>query len=85
MLMEADGVDVVVPTTDGKRYEPLFAVYHRSILGIINEVLASGGRKISDIFSRCRVKFVELEAQRFVNLNTMADFEEYQKEHDVRV
>jgi molybdopterin-guanine dinucleotide biosynthesis protein A len=85
MLMEADGVDVVVPTTDGKRYETLFAVYHRSILGIINEVLASGGRKISDIFSRCRVKFVELEAQRFVNLNTMADFEEYQKEHDVRV
>ena len=85
MLMEADGVDVVVPTTDGKRHEPLFAVYRRSTLGIINEVLASGGRKISDIFSRCRVRFVKLEAQRFVNLNTMADFEEYQKERDARV
>ncbi|MHC4337255.1 MAG: molybdenum cofactor guanylyltransferase [Planctomycetota bacterium] len=85
MLMEANGVDVVIPTTGDEEYEPLFAVYHKRALGAINEVLSSGGRKISDIFSRCNVKFIKLEARRFINLNTMADFEEFQEKYDDEV
>lgn len=83
MLMRADGVDAVIPTTGDEKYEPLFAVYRKSALGAINGVLSSGGRKISDIFSRCRVKFVKLEAQQFTNLNAMADFEEFQAKYNV--
>lgn len=79
MLMEADGSDAVIPTTGDEKYEPLFAVYRKSALGVINKVLSSGGRKISDLFARCRVKYIELEARQFTNLNTMADFEEFQE------
>ncbi len=78
MLTEAEGVDIVVPKTSDGKYEPLFAVYNKSALVAINEVLSSGGRKISDVFGQCRVKYIELQARRFVNLNTMAEYEEFQ-------
>lgn len=85
MLMEANGVDAVIPTTGDGNYEPLFAVYRKSALGAIDEVLSSGGRKISDIFGRCRVKFIKLEAEQYANLNTMAEFKEFQEKYDDKV
>jgi len=82
MLAEAEEADLVIPTTGEGKYEPLFAVYRKSALGAINEVLSSGGRKISDVFARCKVKHVELgDAEWFTNLNTLADYEEFQKQY----
>ena len=82
MLAEAAGADLVIPTTGEGKYEPLFAVYRNSALGAINEVLSSGGRKISDVFARCRVKHIELgDAEWYTNLNTLADYEGFQKQH----
>jgi molybdopterin-guanine dinucleotide biosynthesis protein A len=79
MLKEADGVDIVVPVTDDGKYEPLFAVYCKNAVVAINKVLSSGRRKISDVFGQCRTKYVELDAEQFVNLNTMAEYDEFQK------
>ena len=79
MLVEAEGADIVIPADGDGNYEPLFAVYHKSALGAINETLSAGGRKISDVFARCRVKYIEVEKGRIVNLNTMAEYEEYVK------
>ena len=82
MLAEAEEADIVIPTTGDERYEPLFAVYRKSALEAINEVLSSGGRKISDIFSRCRVKYIKLDAPEWLtNLNTMSEYEEFQKKY----
>ena len=67
-------------------YEPLFAVYRKSALAAINEVLSSGRRKISDVFSRCRVKYIDLgDAQWLTNLNTMAEYEEFRKRYDAQI
>ena len=95
MLTEANGVDIVIPkhkseskspkTREGidENYEPLFAIYRKSALEPINEVLSSGGRKISDVFSRCKVRYTELPLQEwFANLNTMDDYEEFQKKYN---
>jgi len=82
MLAEADrsGADVVVPMMGSEEYEPLFAVYRKSALEAINKVLASGGRRISDIFAQCRVKYVRLtDAEWLRNLNTPAEYEEFRK------
>jgi molybdopterin-guanine dinucleotide biosynthesis protein A len=82
ILAEAEGTDLVIPTTGEGQCEPLFAVYRKSALGAMNEVLSSGGRKISDVFARCKVKHIELsDAGRFTNLNTLADYEEFQKQY----
>jgi len=83
MLTEAKTADVVIPTTGDGKYEPLFAVYRKSTLEAINKVLLSGERKISDLFARCRVKYIKLGApQWFTNLNTMTEYEEFREKYD---
>jgi molybdopterin-guanine dinucleotide biosynthesis protein A len=72
--------DVVVPIAGDGQYEPLFAVYRKSALRAVNEVLSSGGRKISDIFALCNVKKINLGAS-LANLNTTAEYEKYRKNH----
>lgn len=81
MLSEAaeTGADIVVPITKERRYEPLFAVYRKSALDAINRVLSSGGRKITDAFALCEVKCVELDTD-LVNLNTMAEYENFRND-----
>lgn len=85
MLAEAKGFDAVIPMSGDGKYEPLFAVYRKSILEAINKVLDAGKRKISDVFGRCKVKYIRLEAERFVNLNTRTEYEEFQKKHNVEI
>jgi molybdopterin-guanine dinucleotide biosynthesis protein A len=72
--------DIVVPVAGDGQYEPLFAVYRKSALRAVNEVLSSGGRKISDVFALCNVKTIDLGAD-LVNLNTTAEYEEFRKNH----
>jgi len=86
MLAEAttSGADIVVPVTHQQRYEPLFAVYRKSVLEAINKVLASGGRKIADAFALCQVKTVELDTD-LVNLNTMAEYESFNSDLSARL
>ena len=72
--------DIVVPTTGEEKYEPLFAVYSKSTLKAINKALSSGKRKIKDVFTLCKVKYFEMkDADWLINLNTMAEFEEFQR------
>jgi molybdopterin-guanine dinucleotide biosynthesis protein A len=83
MLKEADGVDIVVPTVGQEQYEPLFAIYRKSSLKVIKEVLSAGQRKISDVFQHCKVKYTNLDLpQNFANINTMAEYNEYRKRYD---
>jgi len=80
MLTEARGADIVVPTTDDRKYEPLFAVYRKSALNAIKQTLREGKRKISEVFNRCEVKYINLgKADWLININTSAEYEEFQK------
>jgi len=81
MLSRAKGADIVIPRSRDKEYEPLFAVYHKSTLEVINKVLRTGGRKISDVFTRCKVSYIELKADCFANLNTRAEYEKFCKKY----
>ena len=85
MLDEAKGADIVIPTDDDGKCEPLFAVYRKSALGAMNKVLEAGKRKISDVFSLCEVKYIRMEAEEFTNLNTKTEYKKFQKKYDVEV
>jgi molybdopterin-guanine dinucleotide biosynthesis protein A len=83
MLVEAEDVDIVVPVNRDGKYEPLFAVYRKSTLAAINDILACGGRKISDVFGCCKVKYIELDdSDWLMNINTMAEYKEYREKCD---
>jgi len=72
--------DIVIPVTGKEKYEPLFAIYHKRALETINKTLLSGKNKITDVFNLCNVKYIEMDgADWLINLNTITDYEEFQK------
>ena len=55
----------------------------RSVRGCMEQALASGARRLSDIYGLCKVRFLELDDTGwFANLNTMADYERFRSRAD---
>jgi molybdopterin-guanine dinucleotide biosynthesis protein A len=83
MLAEAEGADLVIPVTSDGKEQPLFAVYCRSVRRCMEQALASGARRLRDIYDLCTVRFLEIDdAGWFANLNTMADYEQFRSRAD---
>lgn len=84
MLQEAaDGYDIVIPMSENKQFEPLFAVYRKSVVPHCQLLLARGHRKISDLFHRVRVRYIPFDGSDwYENLNTPGDFEMYKQKFD---
>lgn len=76
----AGDAEIAVPVDPAGRFEPLFAVYKRSVIPAIEALLRSGERSVLPLYERCRTAIVRLEAgRRLMNLNTRADYGEYLK------
>ncbi|MGQ9522067.1 MAG: molybdenum cofactor guanylyltransferase [Anaerolineae bacterium] len=77
MAREAAGWDVVVPLVDG-HLEPLHAVYARSCLAAIGEMLGHGETCPLDLYPRVRTRYIGPEEiagfaggrRSFININT---------------
>jgi molybdopterin-guanine dinucleotide biosynthesis protein A len=83
MIDLAKGYDIVVPRTEEGLLEPLFAVYRRSVLRRMHDLLSAGERRIRRLFSVCRTRFVEVPARNSLkNLNTMEEYLRYVGAHD---
>lgn len=82
-----DGFDAVVPNT-AHGFEPLFALYARSCLGPMRELLESGNFCAYGYYPKVRVRYVKGEelaaldrdGRSFVNVNTPEEFEKIRKE-----
>jgi molybdopterin-guanine dinucleotide biosynthesis protein A len=71
----AEGFDLVLPFRPPNFYEPLFAVYRRSVAGLAEDILAAGQRSLLELLSRVRVRRVEIsEGLSLGNINTRADY-----------
>ncbi|MGD8487748.1 MAG: molybdenum cofactor guanylyltransferase [Anaerolineae bacterium] len=80
MLSLIDGYDVIIPRLDGY-LEPLHAIYAKSCLPHMANLLDQGRRQIIAFFDQVRVRYVEqelgdLDPQQlsFLNVNTPADW-----------
>ena len=70
--------EIVVPRYRDGKYEPLFAVYDRSVIPAIEGQIRSGNRRISSLFQTCRTAFVSMDRQKwFKNLNTLKEYHDY--------
>ena len=82
MLVQAADCDCVIGRSPAG-HEPLFAVYRKSALPAMREVLEAGGRKISAIFPKVRMRFFEFgDTPWYWNLNTADDFTDFAKDRD---
>ncbi|MCP4714776.1 MAG: molybdenum cofactor guanylyltransferase [Deltaproteobacteria bacterium] len=78
MLRAAEHYDAVIPMSKDGRYEPLFAVYRKSVIGHCHDLIDTGHRKISDLFERARIKFLPFDGSGwYENLNTIEDLKHY--------
>ncbi len=82
MSQLSPGFDVVVPSV-GSNVEPLHAIYAKSCLEPIAELLRQGDLQISNLFNSVKVRYVgqseidkfDPEHLSFFNVNTKADLE----------
>lgn len=83
MVSQAKGYDVAVPT-DGVYFQPLFAVYDKSCMKVIEEALQAGRYKVVDFYPLVRVNYVNEEhlqkltdtGRAFFNVNTPKDLQQ---------
>ncbi|HBO85074.1 MAG TPA: hypothetical protein DD641_08960 [Deltaproteobacteria bacterium] len=74
--------DAVIPVFKGKP-QPLFGIYSKNILGIIEERLNKGLKRLKDLLTEINVLYIKEEEVRqidpegrsFLNINTMEDYE----------
>ena len=78
LLALAPEYEIVVPVTADGHYEPLHAVYRRSVLGRIEELLSQGVFKIIELYDRCETQEVYASSRTPLrNLNTREDYSSY--------
>jgi molybdopterin-guanine dinucleotide biosynthesis protein A len=82
LLSLAEGVDVVVPVVRGY-FEPLCALYRKTCLGAIEQLIMGGALKVSKLYSLVELREIgedgirqhDLELRSFVNLNVPSECE----------
>jgi molybdopterin-guanine dinucleotide biosynthesis protein A len=80
MLRQIDDYDAVVPKVGPSHYEPLFAVYRKKALPLLDKALQSGIYGVIDALSSCNVKYVDLSSRHFTNINTIDDYQNFIKD-----
>ena len=80
LLLEYGDEDALVLTDSAGRVHPLCGIYARSLLPRVEEMLKSGERRIMDLLSRSRTRFLSpVDASSdiiFFNMNTPEDYSE---------
>jgi len=87
LLLSAKGRDAVVPVGADGRYEPLHAIYRKSLLPVADRLLAAGRRRIVEAYPELNVLFLpvpEGSAGWPKNLNTPEEYEEYVRRAGLR-
>jgi molybdopterin-guanine dinucleotide biosynthesis protein A len=82
LIRQAKCHEIVMPTWGDGKFEPLFAVYNKSILDKVKRLLENGQRKISLLFDSTDVQYLPMPnaGKWFKNLNTLEDYKNYIKQ-----
>lgn len=82
MLDMTAGADIVMPVRVGERYEPLYAVYRRSVADKADLLLKQERLKISDLFDIVKTRYVSFgDGDWYHNLNYREDYQRYKENH----
>jgi len=75
LIRAAEEHDIAVPVTAAGDFEPLFAVYKKSVLPAVERLVVSEDNSLIPLFSRCGTRTVSIEDPSWLkNLNTPEDY-----------
>jgi molybdopterin-guanine dinucleotide biosynthesis protein A len=76
ILLQGHNFDIVVPVSPSGRIEPLFAVYSKSILPQMEQLIKDNIHSLLPLFDMCKTDYVKLDSDSWLkNLNTTQDYE----------
>jgi molybdopterin-guanine dinucleotide biosynthesis protein B/molybdopterin-guanine dinucleotide biosynthesis protein len=85
MITERKGYDAVVPRTPGG-YEPVYALYHKRCLPLMEEMLERGEYRIYDFYQRIHIKFIDWHQlpdnweETLLNINTPEQLQQFKED-----
>jgi molybdopterin-guanine dinucleotide biosynthesis protein A len=75
MLQVAGDYEIVMPVSGETNYEPLYALYKKSIIPTIEQILLNNGRQIIELFNYSEVRLFAFEhSSWYENLNRKDDY-----------
>ena len=78
MLELSEGADIVMPLSGSYDYEPLHALYRKSVIPAAGNLLKENKLKISGLFSMVETKFIPFDGRGWYhNLNYRDDYNKY--------
>jgi molybdopterin-guanine dinucleotide biosynthesis protein A len=81
MVNRAGDAEIVVPVSEGRRLEPLFAIYSKTVQPEMKKLLDSGTTSLLPLFEVCQTHYMTIEkAAWFKNLNTTEDYQDFLKQ-----
>jgi molybdopterin-guanine dinucleotide biosynthesis protein A len=86
ILSESEGYDAVVPKPPGG-FEPLFALYRKTCLGSMHDMLERDEYRIYDFYSKMRVRYLSVEELpsgwqwSLMNINTPEEYDCVKERH----
>jgi len=80
MVKKAENSEIVIPVSEGRRLEPLFAIYSKTVKPEMKRLLDSGTTSLLPLFEVCQTHYMAIEkAAWFKNLNTTEDYDNFLK------
>jgi len=81
MVKKANDSEIVIPVSEGRRLEPLFAIYSKAVQPEMKRLLDSGTTSLLPLFEVCPTHYMTIErAAWFKNLNTEEDYQDFLKQ-----
>ena len=78
ILLQGHNFDIVVPVSPSGRIEPLFAVYSKSILPQMEQLIKDNIHFLLPLFDVCKTDYVKLDSDSWLkNLNTKRDYKAF--------
>lgn len=78
MLELVEGADIVVPVNGVDDYEPLHAIYRKSVIPVADKLLKEKRLQISGLFGLVKTIFIPFDGRGwYYNLNTRDDYDSY--------
>ncbi len=78
LLANSEEHDITVPSFSDGQYEPLFAVYKKSVAHAAKKMLDFHKRRIIEIFPECKTQVIPTpDKSWYINLNTPGDYQNY--------
>ncbi|MBW6459129.1 MAG: molybdenum cofactor guanylyltransferase [Bacteroidales bacterium] len=80
MINLATDFDMVIPVKENDKYEPLFAVYRKSVAPHAERILKKDARRIIELISHAKVRLIDFtDTSWYQNLNFREDYHEFIK------